>query len=300
MAIVIDGKKIADNILNNIQYKIKGFINKPRLSIIIVGNSSASLLYIKKKTEACNKAGIQIQLEKFNEGIEESSLLEVIERNNKDKSINGIIVQLPLPKYVNEERILNTIDYYKDVDGFHVKNIGELALNYRVPTFIPCTALSCVKILESINIDLKGKNVTIIGNSNIVGLPLNLLLLKKGSTVTVCHIDTIDLPSHTKNADIIISACGQPEMIKKEWIKEKCVIIDVGINYIDDSTKKSGKKLVGDVDFDNVKEKASYITPVPGGVGPLTVAMLISNTLKAYEIQNNFYCLIDNFSILEK
>ena len=180
MAFVIDGKRIADNILNNIQEKIYDSINKPTLSIIIIGSSQASLLYIKKKMEACERVGIKIQLEKFNDKIEESFLLEVIERNNKDKSVNGIIVQLPLPKYINEERILNAIDYYKDVDGFHVKNIGELALNNREPTFIPCTALSCVKILESINIGLKGKNVTIIGNSNIVGLPLNLLLLKKG------------------------------------------------------------------------------------------------------------------------
>ena len=300
MAIEIDGKRIADNILNNIYWKIYDYINKPVLSIILVGSSQASLLYIKKKMEACERVGIKIKLEKFNDKIEESFLLEEIERNNKDKNVNGIIVQLPLPKNLNEERILNAIDYYKDVDGFHVKNIGELALNNRLPTFIPCTALSCLKILESINIDLKGKNVTIIGKSNIVGLPLNLLLLKKGSTVTVCHIDTIDLPSHTKNADIIISACGQPNMIKKEWIKEKSIIIDVGINYIEDSSKKSGRKLVGDVDFYNVKEKASYITPVPGGVGPLTVAMLISNTLKAYEIQNPFNCAINNLTLLEK
>jgi len=287
MAIKIDGKNIAENILNDLSFKIiNNYKNKPILTIIIVGSSPAIVTLYKKKTDACERVGMQIKLEKFNEGIEETYLLELIERNNKDKCINGIIVQLPLPKYLNEERILNSIDYNKDVDGFHVKNIGELALNNRTPTFIPCTALSCVKILESIEIDLKGKNVTIIGNSNIVGLPLNLLLLKKGSTVTVCHINTIDLQSHTKNADIIITACGQPEMIKKEWIKEKSIIIDVGINYIDDSSKKSGKKLVGDVDFVDVKEKASYITPVPGGVGPLTVAMLISNTCKAYELQN--------------
>ena len=283
---IIDGNLIANNILNEIQIKLEEYNNKPKLGIIILGNNPASLLYIKKKQEACKKIGINIIIKNLHINSSENDIINIISQMNLDDSINGIIVQLPLPKHLNEEKILNTIDYYKDVDGFHIKNMGQLALNNRTPLFIPCTALSCMKIFDSINLELKGKNIVIIGKSNIVGIPLMHLLLKKSATIIVCHIDTINLKQYTINADIIISACGQPEMIKEEYIKEGSIIIDVGINYIDDSSKKSGKKLVGDVEFNNVLNKVSFITPVPCGVGPITIAMLVSNIFKAFLFHN--------------
>ena len=287
MTKIISGNTIANNILNNIKTDLINYNVKPKLGIIILGDNPASLLYIKKKREAATKIGINIVIKNLDISCSEQTIINAIEIMNNDKLINGIIVQLPLPPTLNEEKILNTISYYKDVDGFHTKNIGNLALNNRNPLFIPCTALSCLHIFETLNIDLKGKNIVIIGKSNIVGLPLMLALLKKDATVTVCHIETLNIKEHTKCADILISACGNPEMIKKDWIKDDAIIIDVGINYISDNSDPSKRKLVGDVDINDVKEKVSYITPVPYGIGPITVAILMSNTFKAFKLQNS-------------
>ena len=279
---IIDGNKISNNVLDDIKNELIMHNYKPRLEVILLGDNPASILYVKKKKEACEKIGIIVNINKLSIDSSEEYIIDLIKTMNLNNLINGIIVQLPLPKNLNEEKILNNIDYFKDVDGFHVKNIGELALNNREPTFIPCTVLSCLKIFENINLDLVGKNIVIIGNSNIVGIPLSLILLKKKATVTVCHINTLNLQEHTKYADILISACGQPEIIKKEYVKKDSIIIDIGINY----TNNFKKKLVGDVDFIDVKDKVKYITPVPGGVGPITVSMLLLNTLKAFKLQN--------------
>ena len=279
---IIDGNKISNNVLDDIKNELIMHNYKPRLEVILLGDNHASILYVKKKKEACEKIGIIVNINKLSIDSSEEYIIDLIKTMNLNNLINGIIVQLPLPKNLNEEKILNNIDYFKDVDGFHVKNIGELALNNREPTFIPCTVLSCLKIFENINLDLVGKNIVIIGNSNIVGIPLSLILLKKKATVTVCHINTLNLQEHTKYADILISACGQPEIIKKEYVKKDSIIIDIGINY----TNNFKKKLVGDVDFIDVKDKVKHITPVPGGVGPITVSMLLLNTLKAFKLQN--------------
>jgi 5,10-methylene-tetrahydrofolate dehydrogenase/methenyl tetrahydrofolate cyclohydrolase len=258
----------------------------PGLAVIQIGDKMESSVYIKKKCEACADVGFYSEVHKLEPDVTDDSVIALIDKLNANTRVNGILVQLPLPKHLNESKILNHIACDKDIDGFHAQNIGELAMTNREPAFVPCTPLGCLKILKHENIKLTGSHVVVIGKSNIVGLPMSLLLLKEGATVTVCHIDTKDLQSHTKRADIIVSACGQPEMIKKDWVKEGVVVIDVGTNFIPDSTKKSGKKLVGDVDFNEVKEVAHKISPVPGGVGPMTVAMLLSNTLKAFKMQN--------------
>ena len=232
--------------------------------------------------------GIECKVYNLSDTITEKELLLLINTLNTNLKINGILIQLPLPHHLNNENIFKQISYIKDVDGFHAQNIGELALKNRNPTFISCTPLACLQLLKEYNIKIKGKHIVIIGNSNIVGLPLSLLLLKNEATVTICHKETTDIKLHTKNADIIISACGQAHMIKLDWVKENSIIIDIGINYIEDNTKKSGKRLVGDVDFDNIKNNVYAITPVPGGIGPLTIAILLSNTLYAFKLQNNF------------
>jgi 5,10-methylene-tetrahydrofolate dehydrogenase/methenyl tetrahydrofolate cyclohydrolase len=204
---------------------------------------------------------------------------------NNNKMINGILVQLPLPKHIDENKVLLTIKVEKDVDGFHPENIGNLILNKNKPT-IACTPKGCLKILEENNIEIEGKHAVIIGRSNIVGKPLSFLLLNKNATVSICHSRTKNIKEITRKADILVAACGKPRFIKKDWIKKDCVIIDVGINFIDDNTRKSGKRLVGDVDLDDVIDKVKLITPVPGGVGPMTIAMLLQNTFELYKNNN--------------
>jgi 5,10-methylene-tetrahydrofolate dehydrogenase/methenyl tetrahydrofolate cyclohydrolase len=287
MTNIINGKKIADTILNEIREEIDKYktLNNPKLAVIQVGNKTASSIYIKKKCEACEKVGIDSKIYYLEDTIVEEDLNNLIDKLNNDTNINGILVQLPIPKHLNESLIMSKIDYSKDVDGFHSQNIGNLAMEKREPLFIPCTPLGCLELLKREQITIKGKHAVIVGKSNIVGMPMALLLLKEMATVTVCHIETTNIINHLKIADIIISACGQAEMIKKDWIKDDVVIIDVGMNSIPDNNKKSGYRLVGDVDFENVKMIASKITPVPGGVGPMTVAMLLSNTLKAFKYQ---------------
>jgi len=282
---IINGTEIANNIINEITIEVKKYIQygTPVIVIIQIGEREDSNIYIKKKIEACKKVGIDIGICNFETDVDNESICKFIKDLNNNNEVHGILIQLPIPEHLNEEEVLSKIDYNKDIDGFHAYNMGNLAMNKRIPMFIPCTPLGCMELLKRENVELIGKHVVIVGKSNIVGLPLSLLLMKEMATVTVCHKETIDIVSHLKMADIVISACGCPQMIKKDWLKPGVVVIDVGINTISDSTKKSGYRLVGDVDFENVKDIAAKITPVPGGVGPMTVAMLLSNTLKSFK-----------------
>jgi len=286
---IINGKLIADKILLEIKTEINEYIHvgKPKLAVIQIGKKKAASIYIEKKREACRQTGLDSIVYNLESDIINDDIYKLIDKLNNDNTINGILVQLPIPTHLNEKIILNKINYLKDIDGFHPQNMGNLAMNNRSPEFISCTPQGCLELLLRENINIEGKHAVIIGKSNIVGLPMALLLMKENATVTVCHNKTENIKEHTRAADILISACGQAEMIKSDWVKDGVVIIDVGINHKEDNSKKDGYKLVGDVDFDNVKDKVSKITPVPGGVGPMTVAMLLSNTLKAFKQQNN-------------
>lgn len=284
MTNIINGTVIAADITDKIRAQVEenSKLGQPGLAVIQIGDRTDSSLYIKKKKEACDKVGIRFVIYHKETITSNNDICNLIATLNNDNTIHGILVQLPIPKHLNEEKILSKIDYNKDVDGFHAYNMGNLAMDKRMPRFIPCTPLGCMELLKREEIKLCGKHVVIVGKSNIVGLPMALLLMKELATVTVCHKETVNIVSHLKTADIVISACGQPEMIKKEWLKEGVVVIDVGINTIPDDTRKCGYRLVGDVDFENVKTIASKITPVPGGVGPMTVAMLLSNVWKSF------------------
>lgn len=283
---IINGKEISNHILCQIKNKIEKNQIKPILAVIQIGNNKESSIYIEKKREACNKVGITSKIYNLDIDIVNNEIYKLIDGLNQDKTINGILVQLPISEHLDQNKILNRINPLKDIDGFHPENMGNLAMNNRTPLFVPCTPRGCLELLKRENVNLEGKHVVIIGKSNIVGLPMALLLMKHNATVTVCDDKTENIKQHTCSADILISACGQAEMIKSDWIKDDVIIIDVGINPIKDNTKKNGYRLVGDVDFNSVKNKASKITPVPGGVGPMTVSMLLSNTLDAYLLQN--------------
>lgn len=273
---ILDGKHVSEKIEYDIIEKIKNKNLKPGLSIIYIGDSLESKKYIQMKEKKCNKLGILFKLYHFTENdISEEKIIDTIEILNNDKLIHGIIVQLPIPEHLNPKNILNKITYKKDVDGFSNYNSGKLYLDDD-PLFIPCTPYGCIKLIDYYNIEIKGKHVVMIGNSKITGLPLSLLLMQRNATVTICHKETINIKEHTNKADILISACGVPKMIKKDWIKNDCIIIDIGINIKD-------KKIMGDVDFDDLKEKVKYITPVPGGVGPMTVIMLLYQTVLSCE-----------------
>jgi methylenetetrahydrofolate dehydrogenase (NADP+) / methenyltetrahydrofolate cyclohydrolase len=284
----LDCKLLSTNIKNNIKDKLanNNNNNSPGLGIILVGENMASLTYIKHKKKACDSVGILFKLLHLSENSSQQNVIDSINLFNKDNEIHGILVQLPLPKHISEEIVLKNVSINKDVDGFHANNIGNLAMKNRTPFFVPCTPLGCVRILTELNYDVKGKNIVVIGKSNIVGLPIGLILNKQHATVTMCDEFTTNIKYYTRNADVLIVACGQPKMITKDYIKNGCIIIDIGINHIEnplDKTKtKTKTKIVGDVDYDDVKDIVSYITPVPGGVGPMTIAMLIENTYKAY------------------
>ena len=288
---ILDGKNISKTILNEIRDDIiqHNWDNKIGLAVIIIGNKKDSQIYVKKKIQSCEYVGINSYKISFDETVTDIELYNEIDRLNNDKMIHGILIQLPIPKHLNEEAILKKIEYTKDVDGFHASNIGYLAMERRNPLFIPCTPKGCFELLRRYNITIKGKHVVVIGKSNIVGLPISLLMMKEMATVTVCHIETTDIMKHTQMADILIVGVGVPHMVRREWVKEGVVIVDIGINTIKDPSKKKGYRLVGDVDYENVKNIASYITPVPGGVGPMTVSMLMKNTLISYK--NSIGCL---------
>ena len=288
MAIIIDGKKIASLIKEEIKNQVEEIISKggraPHLVAVLVGDDGASLTYVSNKVASCKQVGFKSSLITLPYEIEEEKLLSEINRLNEDKEIDGFIVQLPLPKHIDGDKVLLAINPKKDVDGFHPTNFGKMALD--METFVPATPYGIIELLERYNIDTNGKHTVVIGRSNIVGRPISILMSRKAkwgnSTVTVVHSRTKNLEFFTKNADIVISALGVPNFLKANMVKDGVVIIDVGITRVKDLNKTKGYVLKGDVDFDSVKEKASYITPVPGGVGPMTIISLLQNTLKAY------------------
>jgi len=282
---IIDGKKISNQIKEEIKVEVdslKALGKKiPHLAAVIVGNDGASLTYVGSKVRSCKQVGFNSTLVKLAESITENELLDEIYKLNNNDSIDGFIVQLPLPKHIDEQKILLAIDPNKDVDGFHPTNFGKMALNMR--TFIPATPYGIIELIKRYGIETSGKHTVVIGRSHIVGRPISILMNNKGqggdSTVTVVHSKTKNIEFYTKNADILVSALGIPEYVKEHMVKNNVVIIDVGITRVKDDKTEKGYVIKGDVDFDSVSKKASYITPVPGGVGPMTIAMLLKNTL---------------------
>ena len=273
---IIEGKKVRESLKKELEEKINNIESKLKLVVFEVGDNPASRIYVKNKQKLCEEMNIEFDLRKYDD-ISETELINEIENCNSDKSVTGILVQLPLPSNINEKNVIEAIDYRKDVDGLTSKNVGKLSLGEKCLT--ACTALGIIKMLEYENIDPKGKNVVIIGRSKLVGLPLAQLFLKKDATVTICHSKTENLKEITKTADILVVAIGKKQYINNEYIKDGATVIDVGINRDD-------KKIYGDCDFESVKDKAEYITPVPGGVGVMTVTMLINNLIEAYYLQN--------------
>ena len=278
MAIILDGKQTAKKITDELKLKVQNLDKKPSLAVIMVGNNPASEVYVKNKEKKALEIGFNSIIKKTDENITKEELLKIIKELNEDDNINAILLQLPLPKHLNEKDFLDKIDPKKDVDGFCSYNLGKLLKNDS-PYAIPCTPKGIVRLLDEYNIDIESKIALVIGRSNIVGKPVSILLLNRNSTVIMTHTKTKNLENLTKTADILICAAGKKEMIKKEMIKENAIIIDVGI------TRDNDGKLKGDVDFNDVKEKTSYITPVPGGIGPMTIAMLMENTYELYKIQ---------------
>lgn len=284
---LLDGKKTAALVQEAIAEEVRQIVAKghrpPHLVAILVGNNGASMTYVNNKVTACERVGFASSVVNLPEDISQEALLEEIEKLNKDKSIDGFIVQLPLPKHINEQEVLLTVNPDKDADGFHPTNFGRMALG--LDAFIPATPYGILELLTQYKIPTDGKHVVVIGRSDIVGRPISILLSQKpwNATVTLTHSRTQNLSKLTQEADIIIAALGIPNFLKTEMVKEGAVIIDVGITRVADASAKKGFRIVGDVDFEQVKQKASYITPVPGGVGPMTIAMLMKNTLNAYK-----------------
>jgi methylenetetrahydrofolate dehydrogenase (NADP+)/methenyltetrahydrofolate cyclohydrolase len=269
-------KQIKLEIKKEVDELIAKGIKRPHLAAILVGNDGASITYVAAKEKDCKEVGFDSTVLKFNESITEAELLNEVEKINANTEIDGLIVQLPLPKHINEKKITETISWKKDVDGFHPYNVGLMFKG--LPCFLPATPYGVIKLLEHYNIDTTGKNCVVIGRSDIVGKPMSALMLNKNCTVTICHSKTVDMSSFTQKADIIIAAVGIPNYLKAEMIKEGAIVIDVGITRVNDESEK-GYKLIGDVDFENVSKKAAFITPVPGGVGPMTRVALLLNTL---------------------
>lgn len=278
---IIDGKELARKTREKLKIECDNLKKEgilPKLAVIMVGDDKASQIYVKNKSKACQEIGIKFEEYFLGNDIKQEELIELIKKLNLDKSINGILLQSPIPKSLDINEAFRIILPEKDVDGFNPINVGKLCLNQE--TFVSCTPYGIMKMFEEYDIDLTGKNVTILGRSNIVGKPLIQCCLNKNATVTVCHSKTKDLKEHTKNADIVISAIGKAKFVTADMIKDGAVVIDVGIN------RDESGKIVGDVDFEKVSSKASYITPVPGGVGPMTIAMLMNNVIKATKLQN--------------
>ena len=284
---LLNGKELAAKIRTDLKEEISKLDTKPGLGIILVGTRKDSETYVSMKRKACVEVGIYSKDIVLPETISENELLTYVDLLNNDSYIHGILIQLPLPKHINEKKILKHVKLEKDVDGFHPENVGKLTLKRLDNLLVSCTPQGCIELLDAYDIEISGKNVVVLGRSNIVGIPMALLLLHRNATVTICHSKTQDIKSYTKNAHIIICACGQAKMLTKEYINKDCTIIDVGINSIEDKSRKSGYRLVGDADFEDLKNHVKAITPVPGGVGPMTIAMLLKNTLKAYKEFNN-------------
>ena len=275
---LIDGNQLSKQLLAGVAARVQALQAKgvtPGLAVVLVGENPASQVYVRNKVKACEDAGLHSVLEKYDASMTEADLLARVEGLNNDPSIHGILVQLPLPAHIDGQKVIEAISPAKDVDGFHIASAGALMTG--MPGFWPCTPYGCMKMLESIGYDLKGKHAVVIGRSNIVGKPMALMLLQKNATVTICHSATPDLKAMTLQADVIVAAVGKRNVLTADMVKPGAVVLDVGMNRNDEG------KLCGDVDFDGVKEVASYITPVPGGVGPMTITMLLVNTLEAAE-----------------
>lgn len=276
MATIINGKELAAKIRADLKLEVEELKQKdifPKLAVIMVGNDSASAVYVRNKSKACNEIGIEFEEFLLPENTTREKLLGLIEELNNRKDVNGILLQSPIPKHLDIREAFNAIDYKKDVDGFHPINVGKLAIGE--DCFISCTPAGVMKMLEEYNIEIEGKYAVVIGRSNIVGKPLAQCLLNKNATVTTCHSRTKNLKDITKQADILVAAIGKPKFVTEDMVKDGAIVIDIGINRNDDG------RLVGDVDYQNIESKASYITPVPGGVGPMTIAMLMTNVVKA-------------------
>lgn len=285
---IINGKELSVLLKGELKKRIEALFKAgctPGLAVVLVGEDPASISYVKAKDKACIELGIYSRAVRLSEDVKQEELLALINELNNNVKIDGILVQLPLPEHLDEDLVINTIDPEKDVDGFHPVNLGKLVLGKE--GFIPCTPYGILEMLKSKKIETSGSHIVIVGRSNIVGKPLANLFIRKGSganaTVTVCHTGTKDLADHCRRADIIVVAVGRPNTVDGSMIKEGAVVVDVGVNRVPDNTKKRGFRLVGDVDFASIKEKASYITPVPGGVGPMTITMLLHNTVWSAE-----------------
>lgn len=291
----IDGKAIAAQIRAEIKEKVATLPSAPGLAVILVGARRDSQTYVRMKKRACEEVGMASFGFDYPDTVTEKELLEKVEELNQDNKVHGILVQLPLPAHIDESNVIHSVSPAKDVDGLHPLNTASLCstgthvgvekLNWKdlssVPFHIPCTPQGCIELLDRSGVELKGKNAAVIGRSNLVGLPVSMLLMHRDATVTIVHSKTVNTAEIVKNADVIVAAVGRAEMVKKDWIKEGAIVIDVGINSVDDPSSKKGYRLVGDVDYANVKEVAGKITPVPGGVGPMTIAMLLRNTVNS-------------------
>ena len=290
MTDIISGKEIAQKLRDEIKKEIlelkKKYGKVPGLAVIQVGDVAASSVYVKAKTKSAKEVGIEVIDHHLDKRISENELLEIINKLNNQNNVSGILVQLPLPKNINEQKILDSINPNKDADGFHPLNVGKLSISSNIndELLIPCTPLGCLIMLKSLKIDLRGKHAVVIGRSNIVGKPMAQLLIKESCTVTIAHSKTKNIEDECRRADIIIAAVGKPRIVKKNWVKKNVIVIDVGINRLENNTNgKIETKLVGDVDFEDVKEKCLAISPVPGGVGPMTIACLLKNTTTAFK-----------------
>lgn len=289
---IIDGKQVAAKLRAEVKDEVAQRAHQgrqPGLALILVGDDPASKVYVNMKKKACEETGMRSLIERMPADTTQEDLLAKVREINEDDRYNGLLVQSPLPKGLDEDEVVRAIDPLKDVDGFHPYNVGLLGLNQ--PRFVPCTPLGVLELLDHYGVDPSGKNAVILGRSHLVGTPMALLLMRKAkggnATVTVCHSRTIDMADHTRKADILIAAIGQPEFVKGDMVKDDAVVIDVGINRVEDPSAKRGYRLVGDVDYEDVLPRASLITPVPGGVGPMTVALLLKNTLLAEELAWN-------------
>ena len=285
---IIDGTAIAEsvraNVAKEVAERVAAGLPVPGLATVLVGENPASHQYVRMKQRNCEKVGIKSFGHILPADISQSELETVVAELNANPEVNGILVQLPLPKGMDEERVLNTISLDKDVDGFHPVNIGRLAQKGRKPLFVPCTPDGCIYLIDAMGVPIEGASAVVLGRSNIVGMPVALLLVERNATVTICHSRSKDLPGICRGADILIAAVGRPEMVRRDWVKPGAIVIDVGSNRVDDPTTEKGYRWVGDVAFDEVMEVAGALTPSPGGVGPMTIAMLLRNTLRAAKL----------------
>ena len=290
-ATIIDGTAIAEkvraDVAKEVAERVAAGLPIPGLATVLVGDNPASHQYVRMKQKNCEKVGIKSFGHILPADISQAELEKVVAGLNANPEVNGILVQLPLPKGMDEERVLNTISIDKDIDGLHPVNIGRLAQKGRKPIFVPCTPDGCIYLIDAMGVPIEGATAVVLGRSNIVGMPVALLLVERNATVTICHSRSKDLPGICRSADILIAAVGRPEMVRRDWVKPGATVIDVGSNRVDDPTTEKGYRWVGDVAFDEVKEVAGALTPSPGGVGPMTIAMLLRNTLRAAKLADS-------------